>query len=112
MEYTWKINSLKVKDEGSNKSAVVQIEWQKIGVDLNENIGSFKGRTKITSIDLPNSEFIPITQLTEEIVVGWVQSKISTIDEEYINAYIQKEINAIINPILDIDLPWSTEELI
>lgn len=110
MEYTWKINSLKVKDEGPNTNAVVQTYWEKTGTDTNGNIGTFSGATPFTSVDVPEGEFIPLAQLTEEIVLGWIQGAINADYEAHINAEIQKQIDAIIDPIQEVDLPWSTEE--
>ena len=51
--YTWKVTSLKTKNEGSNQNAVVQTYWQKIGTDENGNEAVFSGATPFTTTTMP-----------------------------------------------------------
>ena len=105
--YTWKITGLKARDEGGHTNAVVQTYWQKIGTDENGNQGTFSGATPFTAADVPAGQFIPYEELTEEIVIGWIQSVVVGGYEGHVNAQIQKQIDAIVNPIVEPGLPWA-----
>ena len=105
--YIWKVTGLKARDEGGHTNAVVQTYWQKIGTDSNGNEGTFSGATPFTSANVPAGQFIPYEELTEEIVLGWIQSVVVGSYEEHVNGQIQKQIDAIVNPIVDPGLPWA-----
>ena len=107
MEYTWKITEIKVKNEETHQNAVVQTYWQKIGTDAEGNIGIFEGATPFTSVDVPENEFVPVDQLTESIVLNWIQSKIDDTYENHIHEMILKSIEDSKNPEQTIDLPWN-----
>lgn len=106
--YTWKVTSLKVKDEGDNTSAVVQTYWTKTGTDENGNTGVFSGATPFTSVNVPAGEFVPFNQLTEEAVLGWIQDIVVGQYEEHVNGVIAKQIDQKVNVVKDADLPWAT----
>lgn len=106
--YTWKVTSLKVKDEGDNTNAVVQTYWTKTGTDENGNTGVFSGATPFTSVKVPAGEFVPFNQLTEETVLGWIQDIVVGQYEEHVNGVIAKQIDQKVNVVKDADLPWAT----
>lgn len=107
--YTWKVTGIKVKDEGSNTNAVVQTYWTKTGEDENGNKGTFNGATPFTSTTMPEGDtFVPFEELTEEIVLGWIQDIVVGQYEDHVNAQIQKQIDAITNPVTDAVLPWAS----
>jgi hypothetical protein len=110
INYTWKITSLKVKDEGLHKNAVVQTYWQKTGIDEEGNEGTFSGATPFTSNEVPDGEFISFDELTEETVIGWIQSVVVDSYEEHVNSKINEEIQAKANPVTEAKLPWAPEE--
>jgi hypothetical protein len=105
--YTWKVTGLKARDEGGHTNAVVQTYWQKIGTDENGNQGTFSGATPFSAANVPAGQFVPYEELTEEIVLGWIQSVVVGSYEEHVNGQIQKQIDAIVNPIVDPGLPWA-----
>ena len=107
LTYTWKVTGIKVKDEGANTSAVVQTYWTKTGVDENGNEGTFNGATPFTSVNVPAGEFVPFDQLTEETVIGWIQSVVVDGYEEHVNGQIQKQIDQKIAPVTEATLPWA-----
>ena len=104
--YTWKINSVKVRNEGSNTDAVVQVYWKKIGTDEQGNFGEVNDMTMFTSVDVPEGEFIPFDQLTEATVLGWIRSKLGSTSEKHMDDQIQIRIDEMANPITDKPLPW------
>jgi hypothetical protein len=110
INYTWKVTSLKVKDEGSHKNAVVQTYWQKIGTDENGNEASFSGATPFTSADVPDGEFVPFEELTEETVLDWIKAVVVGSYEEHVNSKIIEQLLDKVNPVSEAKLPWAPEE--
>lgn len=109
--YTWKITSIKTKDEGANKDAVVQTYWTKTGTDEQGHIGTFMGATSFTSENMPEGDtFIPFAELTEEIVLGWIKDIVVGSYEEHVNAQIQRQIDESITPVGEARLPWAPLE--
>jgi hypothetical protein len=108
--YTWKVTGVKVKNEGSNTDAVVQTYWTKIGIDENGNEGTFSGATPFTSVNVPSGEFVAFEDLTEEIILGWIQSVIDENYDIHINSQILKQIQSKANPVIDKELPWVVTE--
>lgn len=106
--YTWEVTSLKTKTEGSNADAVVQTYWKKIGTDENGNTGTFVGATPFSSANTEN--FVAFADLTEEVVLGWIQAEVTGGYEEHVNEQIQKQIDETANPIVEPKMPWATEE--
>jgi hypothetical protein len=108
--YTWKITSLKTTDEGSHKNAVVQTYWQKIGTDEDGNTGTFTGATPFTSVSVPDEEFLPFEELTEEIVLGWIQNVVVNSYEAHVNEKILQQIINTKQPIIEQKMPWAPQE--
>lgn len=71
--FKWTVTGLRTSDEGDNKDAVVQTYWKKIGTDEDGNEGTFTGATPFTSANVPEGQFVPYEDLTEETVVSWIQ---------------------------------------
>jgi hypothetical protein len=113
LTYTWKVTGIKTRDEVNAEgetlqNAVVQTYWQKIGTDAEGNEGTFSGATPFTAKDVPSGEFVPLTELTEETVIGWIQAVVVGGYEEHVNGMIQKQIDD--KTITDVKLPWAPEE--
>lgn len=108
--YTWKVTGLKVKNEGSHENAVVQTYWEKTGIDEDGNEGTFSGATPFTSVNVPNGEFIPFEELTEETVIEWIQAVVVDSYEEHVNSKIAEQIADKVTPVSEPKLPWATEE--
>jgi hypothetical protein len=107
--YTWKITGLRTKTEGDNVDAVVQTHWKKTGTDEHGHTATFIGATPFTSANVPEGEFVAFANLTEETVLGWIQSAINA-DPSYaahIDERIQKKLDYyhVSEPVL----PWNNE---
>lgn len=109
--YTWEITGLKTQNVNTDKqNAVVQTYWKKIGTDENGNKGVFSGGTPFT-VD-PNDDsgpFIPFEQLTEEDVINWIKTVVVGEFEKHVNEQIRKQIDLMINPIVEKNLPWKPQ---
>ena len=111
MTYTWEVTSIQTKDEtnidkATNKDAVIQTRWKKIGKDSDGNEGVFNGATPLTSVNTSASDFKALADLKESDVLGWIQAQVTGDYEVHVNAQIQKQIDekAIKNP----DMPWAS----
>ena len=113
MNYTWKVTGIKIKDEINAEgvtlpSAICQTYWEKRGVDANGNEGMFAGATPFTASDVPEGEFTPFDQLTENQVLGWIQAVVVGDYEKHVNGQIQKQIDA--KAVTEPPLPWAEPE--
>jgi hypothetical protein len=106
--YTWAVTSLKTRTEGSNENAVVQTYWKKTGTDENGNTGEFSGATPFTTTTMPEgSTFVPLAELTEAMVLGWIQDVVVGSYEEHVNGMIAKQIAEKATPITETPMPWA-----
>lgn len=113
MTYTWKVTAMKVMDQTNEqgqvlKNAVVQTYWEKTGTDADGNTGTFAGATPFTAADVPEGEFTPFDQLTENQVLGWIQAVVVGSYAAHVEAQIQKQVDD--QAITEADLPWADSE--
>lgn len=104
MEYTWKVTDMKTIDVDGVQNAVIQTYWEKKGTDENGNEGTFAGATPFPVSSIDPEDFIPFEDLTEEIVLGWIESVVVGQYEQHVNEQIQKQINQKL--VKDPGLPW------
>ena len=115
VEYTWKVTSVKYKDETNSEglvlpNAVVQTNWMLKGVDEDGCEGSFAGATPFTAANVSVDSFVPLNKLTEQTVLGWIQSVVVDGYLEHVKEQIQKEIDDQHENVLEeTSLPWATE---
>ena len=105
MNYTWELTNLKRKNTDTIQNIIVQTNWKKIGTDENGNIGSFSGATPFELSTVDPDNFVSYEDLTEEMVLGWIQSVVIGSYEEHVNAQIQKQIDD--KKVKDEPLPWA-----
>jgi len=104
--HTWHIISLQTRNQGQNADAVVQVFWRKVGVDEHGNTGEFLGSTPMTSEFVAEGQFVPFEQLTEAMVLGWIQEVVTGEYAAHIDKLIAQEINDKANPIQTVMPPW------
>lgn len=120
LTYTYEVTSLKVKDEvvGNtvNQNAVVQTYWKLTGIDESlvategKNSGTFSGATPFTTTTMPpGTQFVPFADLTEEMVISWIQAVVEGNPgyKQHIDDQIQKQIDEKMRPVSETDLPWA-----
>ena len=112
--YVYEVTGLKVKDEvvgnTTNTNAVVQTYWKLTGTDGSGNQATFNGATPFTSTTMPEgTSFVPFAELTEEIVIDWINTVIleSPGYQKHIDAQMQKQIDDVITPVTEASLPWA-----
>lgn len=104
--YTWAVTGMKVTTIGTESDYVVQTYWTKTGTDESGNTGTFSGATPLD----PNPDqvdFTPYDQLTQEIVLAWIQPMVTGSYETHVNDVIAKQIADKIDPVTQPDLPWA-----
>lgn len=103
--YSWKVTGIRTVEAGDVSQFVFQTYWEKSGTDELGNVGKFTGATPFKK-DPSQVDFIPFSQLTEEVVVGWIQQVVVGPYEDHVNQQIEKGILALRNPVSTPDLPW------
>jgi hypothetical protein len=114
LTYEWKLTGLKKQDTADINNLVVGTQWKLIGTNANGTSGTFSGATPLDIPDADEVGFIPYEELTEELVLGWIQNIVagntSTNYMDHINEQIIKQINQteyVIKDVGESDLPWS-----
>ena len=106
--YTWAVTALYTETIATEQNYVVIANYTVIGVDDTysaelSNIARFS-----TASVTP---FVPYQDLTEAIVIGWIQDELGVDGVSNLEACIQGQINSQINPPVvpvNTPLPWST----
>ena len=115
LTYEWKLTGLKKQNTSTLNDVIVGTQWKLTGTDEDGNQGTFTGATPFEVQDLNGDGFIDYRDLTEELVMGWIQNSVSgsnigTNYMNHINQQIQKQIDSVKFVSLDVsemDLPWS-----
>jgi len=97
--YTWGIPQM---DRLTSDGFVVTVHYIVNAVD-----GTYTASTygTVGYTQQPGETFVPYADLTEAIVVGWVQNALG---KDTVEASLQGQINAQINPVQESGTPWST----
>ena len=92
--YNWKINALDAKvSVGDDENVVYTVHWSLIATSENEehtvsNIGT-------QSVEYDADNFVPYEDLTEEIVIGWLED---ALDVDLMKANLDAQIEKLITP--------------
>lgn len=104
--YTWTIDAMYTL-QTPDPNYVVNVIWTLTGVD-EDYTASIQGNTMFDSQQA--DPFIPYNELTQEIVIGWVQNNLGPVGISNYEANVQGQINSMINPPVspqNTPLPWS-----
>ena len=105
--YTWNVTALYTETVAGEQNYVVIANYEVIGVDGQYTAGlSNIARFNTASV----SPFIPYEDLTNEIVVGWIQTDLGVDGVSNLEACIQGQIDSQINPPVvpqNTPLPWA-----
>ena len=110
MNYSWEIIKLHTREQTNADGdaladAVVKIKWRRTGVDTDDNSAKVVGYTILSAEDVAEGDFTSFADLTEEKVVGWLNSSISSSEIEAYNLKIQESINKLVTT--ERAVPWS-----
>ena len=106
--YTWNVTALYTQTIEGEQNYVVIANYEVVGTD-----GTFSASlSNIARFSTASvSPFIPYNQLTNDIVIGWIQSELGTDGVANLEACIQGQIDSQINPPVvpqNTPLPWAT----
>ena len=96
--YLWTIQDM---NRLTSDGFVVTVHYN-VGATDGTYQASTYGTTSYTQT--PGETYIPYDQLTEPVVVGWVQE---TLGKDTVEASLQGQIDALKNPVQESGLPWT-----
>lgn len=109
LSYTWKLTGLK-KTSGNNLSdVIVQTYWKVTGADEDGDSGEFSGATPFNLSEVDPNNFTAYENLTEEIILGWIQAVVVDSYKDHVDEQIQKQIDLAKNPVVEVSngsFPW------
>ena len=110
MNYSWAIQNLVTRNETNSDSAeltdaVVVVHWKRIGINDDGDTASINGYTTLDASSTADDSFVAFADLTEETVVGWLDTvNSSSVIDDY-NAKISGKIRAADE--ITRAVPWS-----
>jgi hypothetical protein len=105
--YTWAVTALYTETIATEQDYVVMANYEVVGVD-GEYTASLSNIARFSTESV--AEFIPYADLTNEILVGWIQEELGEDGVANLEACIQGQIDSLINPPVSLQitpLPWS-----
>ena len=97
--YLWAINQL---DRLTSDGFVVTVHYNVSATDDTYQASTY-GTTSYTQT--PGETYIPYDDLTQAVVVGWVQEALG---KDTVETSLQSQIDAFKNPVQKSGLPWVT----
>jgi hypothetical protein len=97
--YTWTIVQM---NRLTADGFVVTVHYNVFATDGTYNASTY-GTVGYT--EQPGETYVPYADLTQEMVVGWVQTSLG---KDTVEASLQSQIDAQINPVQESGMPWVT----
>ena len=108
--YTWEVTSLYTETIDGETDYVVIANYEVVGID-GDYTASLSNIARFPTESV--SPFVPYADLTNEIVIGWIQEELGVDGVSNLQACIQGQIDSQINPPVvpvNTPLPWATIE--
>ena len=96
ISYNWSIVQM---DRLTSDGFVVTVHYNVSAVDGDYSVSTY-GTCGYTQ---ESESFVPYADLTQEVVVGWVQTSLG---KDTVEASLQTQIDAQKNPVQESGLPW------
>jgi hypothetical protein len=106
--YTWNVTALYTETIDGEQNYVVIANYEVTGVDGTYS-ASLSNIARFSTASV--TPFVPYEDLTEAIVIGWIQDELGPDGVSNLEACIQGQIDSQINPPVtpqNTPLPWST----
>ena len=112
ISYSWKVTQMTKKTIGDNENVVLHVRWELKGTESSTGThGTFSGATPLDFDPSSTDEFVSFGELTEELVVGWLQNIVTGSYWDHVVERITEQIEKIDDPVEEVQevaLPWST----
>ena len=112
VSYSWKITQMTKKTVADTENVVLHIRWELKGTDSTTGtVGAFSGATPLDFDPSNVDEFTAYGDLTEEIVVSWLENIVTGSYWEHVSERIAEQIAKVDDPeeeVSEFALPWST----
>lgn len=112
ISYSWAITQLTKKTVASTENVVLHVRWELTGTESTTGTtGKFQGATPLDFDPSSTDEFVAYGDLTEELVIGWIQNVVVDSYWDHVVERIQEEIDRTDDPVEEVKdtlLPWST----
>jgi len=108
--YTWNVTALYTETIAGEQNYVVIANYEVVGTDGTYS-ASLSNIARFSTASV--SPFIPYEDLTNHIVIGWIQSELGVDGVANLEACIQGQIDSQANPPvvpMNTPLPWAIEE--
>jgi hypothetical protein len=102
--YTWEVTQLETQNTLDLQDVVVVATWKKIGTDETGASGTYIGATPFKASSVTPGTFVPFDELTQDIVIGWVQAVVINQYATFVDAQIAKGITN--TGVQTPPLPW------
>ena len=109
MTYTWKIKNLKKTNVPNTNltDVIVATRWIVTGTDEDGNSAEYEGATPFRASEVDPNNFVDFNNLTEEVVISWIQQVVIGDYLKRVYEEIDKQINKFKRPTSDVDyFPW------
>jgi hypothetical protein len=109
--YTWNVTALYTQTIEGDENYVVIANYEVVGVD-GDYTASLSNIARFSTESV--TPFVPYEDLTNDIVIGWIQDELGVDGVSNLEACIQGQINSEINPPVvpvNTPLPWATSGL-
>jgi len=113
LTYTWMVTGMVAATVTDLSDVVINVRWTCTGTNENGIQGAFPGATPLKTTDIDPVTFVPYDQLTETLVLSWVQPIVMGNADywNHINTQINKQIaDKEANVNINTSLPWATPE--
>ena len=99
MIYNWKVTNLYTLDEGTETDYVVTALYEVTGIEQSGGVEYTASLSNSAQFEVvQGATFIPYADLTNTIVVGWIQSQLGEDGVSNLEASVAGMINSEINP--------------
>lgn len=88
-----------------NDGLVITVHWDAIK-SADGHTARVYGSYALPAKDPSDPSFIPFDDLTEEIVLGWLREAMGEETVEQLEATLDSQLDALINPVVASGLPW------
>lgn len=99
--YTWSILNTTYE---TATGGIISASWRCVGTHEDGTTDDLRSTVHL-AYDADDPDFVPYADVTEPMVLGWVQARL---DVAAIEAEIAEEIDELQHPVIASGLPWET----